>query len=334
MTQARRPDGSGGPLSEDERIDDIQFYIAPDAELLIDDIVLYDAAPKDAKESFPRRVIFTGWFDTGQQGKEWPGDFEIVKHELPLTWKAAKSVVNLKTGEPWIRVHLRGQRPLSPSNRLRFRYRLNGATELRVVLAKVSPSYTWNAMAKNLEVGRWAEATVDFDGGKGALADEIRFLAAKGAELLVDNLLLYEPGVATPKTDAAYWIEPMKKVHARFTGAKGTFAHFGDSITVSMAFWAPLAGDPKDMSPEMAEAHRLVKRYLKPECWSRWKGPEFGNNGSMTVRWARENVNKWLAKLNPEVVLVMFGSNDVGQMDVVEYELKTREVVQRCLAVH
>src|SRR6185295_13260695 len=44
MTQARRPDGSGGPLAGDERIDDIQFYIAPDAELLIDDIVLYDAA--------------------------------------------------------------------------------------------------------------------------------------------------------------------------------------------------------------------------------------------------------------------------------------------------
>src|SRR5207253_1641391 len=47
MTQARRPDGSGGPLSEDERIDDIQFYADPSAELLIDDIVLYDAAAKE-----------------------------------------------------------------------------------------------------------------------------------------------------------------------------------------------------------------------------------------------------------------------------------------------
>ena len=27
----------------------------------------------------------------------------------------------------------------------------------------------------------------------------------------------------------------------------------------------------------------------------------------------------------------MFGSNDVGQMDVLEYETKTREVVERCL---
>ena len=29
MTAVRRPDGSGGPLSEDERIDDVQFYVDP-----------------------------------------------------------------------------------------------------------------------------------------------------------------------------------------------------------------------------------------------------------------------------------------------------------------
>jgi len=124
----------------------------------------------------------------------------------------------------------------------------------------------------------------------------------------------------------------MKKVHARFTGTNGTFAHFGDSITVTMAFWSPLAGNPKKMSPEMKRAHRLVKSYQKPECWSRWKGPEFGNTGSMTIRWARDNVDTWIEKLNPEVVLIMFGSNDVGQMDAAEYEAKTREVVARCLS--
>jgi lysophospholipase L1-like esterase len=132
-----------------------------------------------------------------------------------------------------------------------------------------------------------------------------------------------------PSTD---WVEPMKKVHARFTGARGTFAHFGDSITVTMAFWAPLAGNPKNMSPEMERSLQLIKGYQKAECWSRWKGPEFGNNGSMTIRWAHTNVEKWLEKLNPEVVLVMFGSNDVGQMNATEYEIKTREVVARCLS--
>src|SRR5437868_2469473 len=116
------------------------------------------------------------------------------------------------------------------------------------------------------------------------------------------------------------WIEPMKKVHARFSGTKGTFAHFGDSITVTMAFWFPLALKTTNMNPEMTRALNLVKTYQKPDCWNRWKGPDFGNNGSMTIRWARDNVEKWIKKLNPEVVLVMFGSNDVGQMEVAEYE--------------
>src|SRR5690348_9195962 len=73
--------------------------------------------------------------------------------------------------------------------------------------------------------------------------------------------------------DINHWIEPMKRVHARFTGTKGTFAQFGDSITFTMAFWSPLAGEPKQMSADTLRAHRLVKRYMKPECWSQWKGP-------------------------------------------------------------
>ena len=123
----------------------------------------------------------------------------------------------------------------------------------------------------------------------------------------------------------------MKSVHARFRGARGTFAHFGDSITVTMAFWTPLEGRLRNPSPRMEQAQARVKAYLSPDCWRLWKGPAFGNNGSMTIRWARENVDAWLARLNPEVVLVMFGSNDVGQMDVAEYESTTREVVTRCL---
>lgn len=156
-------------------------------------------------------------------------------------------------------------------------------------------------------------------------------LGALGTAWAAEGPRDVSPVVEVP-SESSYWVEPMKKVHARFTGAKGTFAQFGDSITVTMAFWAPLAGNPKNMSPEMARAHQLVRGYQKAECWSRWKGPEFGNNGSMTLRWAHQNVEKWLAKLNPEVVLIMFGSNDVGQMDVTEYETRTRDVVARCLS--
>lgn len=51
----------------------------------------------------------------------------------------------------------------------------------------------------------------------------------------------------------------------------------------------------------------------------------------MTIRWAHANVGAWLKKLNPEVAVVLFGSNDVGPMDAAEYETKTRAVVRRCL---
>jgi hypothetical protein len=152
----------------------------------------------------------------------------------------------------------------------------------------------------------------------------IAFLAVAGAKPA--TLAAAEPANAPEP-----WVEAMKKVRAKFTGTPGTFAQFGDSITVTMAFWAPLEGTPKNMSPETATALDSVRSHMKPECWRRWKGPEFGSDGGMTVRWALDNIDKWLTKLNPEAALIMFGSNDVGQMEVAEYETKLRQVVERCL---
>src|SRR5438128_498709 len=43
-----------------------------------------------------------------------------------------------------------------------------------------------------------------------------------------------------PSAEGADWRGHIRKVHAKFTGRKGTFAQFGDSITVTMAFWTPL----------------------------------------------------------------------------------------------
>jgi lysophospholipase L1-like esterase len=147
--------------------------------------------------------------------------------------------------------------------------------------------------------------------------------------------LLHAPAGAKPVAagagDPPAWVEPMKKVRARFTGTPGTFAQFGDSITVSLAFWAPLQGEPKGMPDEMARAHRLVKAYMKPDCWAKWRGPAYGSNGSMTVRWAHANVDKWLQAHNPEVAVILFGTNDLGQLGLKEFEEKTADVVERCL---
>ncbi len=205
MTEMRRPDGSGGPLSEDERIDDIQFYVDPRAEVLIDDVVLYDAAPADETRPFPKRLVFTGWFDTGQQGREWPGDFEIVPHEKPRTWDAAKSVVNADTGQPWLRVYFRGRRPIGELTRARFQYRLSTAGKLRVVLADTKTGWSSEAVVEKPAVAKWAEAVLDFDTtsqkpeDQSRFADEIRFYPSADAELLIDDLLVYEPTpAATP----------------------------------------------------------------------------------------------------------------------------------------
>lgn len=199
MTKARRPDGSGGPLSRDERIDDIQFYITPEAELLIDDIVLYDAAPKSEMKPFPRRVIFTGWFDTGKQGKEWPGDFEIVLHKKPFTWDAVRSVINPKTQTPWIRVHLRGPRFLSETTHVRFRYKLEEGKSLRVELVNTQTNQTFAAKAPSPITSKWTETTLKYSVPRGSMANEIRFLTDQGADLLIDDVLIFEPGLLNEK---------------------------------------------------------------------------------------------------------------------------------------
>jgi hypothetical protein len=194
MTAARRPDGTGGPLAEDERIDDIQFYVPPSADLLIDDVVLYEEAAEGEQRPFPRRIVFTGWFDTGEQGREWPGDFEIVPHQKPFTWDAAKSVIDKTTGDSWIRVHLRGMRPLSWNTGVRFRYHVTGSDRLGVALVN-SDTGRKHAADVRVKPGAWGEATVALPVAEdAAFADELHFLAGKDALLLVDDVLVYEPG--------------------------------------------------------------------------------------------------------------------------------------------
>ena len=127
------------------------------------------------------------------------------------------------------------------------------------------------------------------------------------------------------------WADAMRKVHATFTGEKGTFACFGDSITVTMAFWAPLKHERKNLSSEGEAAFQRVSGHMKDDCWQKWKGPEWGNNGRMTIAWARDNVGTWLKKMNPEVALIMFGTNDLTAVKLEEYEDKTRAVVRACL---
>jgi inosine-uridine nucleoside N-ribohydrolase len=199
MRKARKPDGKGGPLAEDERIDDIQFYVDPRAELLIDDIVLYDAALPDEKRPFPKRFLFTGLFDTGKQGKEWPGSFTIAPKQ-GYFWNAARSVAHPTLNVPWIQLDLRGERPIGDATHLFFRYKLEDADTLKVSLASPKLKTPVTTMLKDLKQGEWAEATIDWDAvAPGSLRNgdsvrEIQFVLPAGAQLLIDDVLLYEPG--------------------------------------------------------------------------------------------------------------------------------------------
>jgi len=193
MTQMRRPDGSGGLLAADERIDDIQFYIDPRAELLIDDIVLYDTAAKDEKRPFPKRIIFTAWFDTGKQGKEWPGEFEIVTHEKPRTWKAAKSVKG-PDDEQIIRIGMRGARKLDANTQLTFQYKLTGAGAINVELRAGGKPILGTQSLLLLNRDMWGRGGGAFKLTGKENADEIVFRAPKGSELLVDDVLLFTRG--------------------------------------------------------------------------------------------------------------------------------------------
>ncbi len=122
----------------------------------------------------------------------------------------------------------------------------------------------------------------------------------------------------------------MKRVHAKFRGQAGTFAQFGDSITVSRAFWFTMRHNRKNASPEMEKAFQTVNEYMLEDCWDR-KGPEYGNQGRMTIRWTHQNVDTWLKKLDPEVTVIMFGTNDLNGLELEEYTTKTRQVVRKCL---
>ena len=196
MTQLTRNDGSAGRLSEDERIDDIQFYVDPGTQVSINDIVLFDAAAADEKEPFPARIIFTAGFDTGEQGKEWPGDYLIVAQEKPRRWKMAASVMNEVTKTPWLRIALRGLRPLPEKVRLRFKYKYSSKADKHVdviLVDKLNPKWR-RAQLKNLVTGEWSQISIDLDGKEPGSADQLEIYLPAGAEMFIDDLLLYEPG--------------------------------------------------------------------------------------------------------------------------------------------
>ncbi|HET6428566.1 MAG TPA: DNRLRE domain-containing protein [Phycisphaerae bacterium] len=134
-----------------------------------------------------------------------------------------------------------------------------------------------------------------------------------------------------------YWVEPMKRVHARFAGTAGALGQYGDSITITMAFMAPHSYGktciPATCPPEVAEKLKVLDAHAKRDLWNKWKDPEYGNNGSMTIAWAFANVDSWQKVCKPEVAVILFGTNDVSYGPVPpDHTEMLAAVVDRCLA--
>lgn len=127
------------------------------------------------------------------------------------------------------------------------------------------------------------------------------------------------------------WVAPMRKVHARFRGISGSCAHFGDSLTETLAYWSPLPHGRKGASPELQHAYEVASARLALECWRDWKGPRFGSRSGAGIGWARANVDEWLKTLNPEVAVILFGTNDLGQADTTAYAENLLYVLQQCI---
>jgi hypothetical protein len=131
--------------------------------------------------------------------------------------------------------------------------------------------------------------------------------------------------------DEPPWVRAMRDVHARGGGERGVLLHMGDSITYSMAYFAPLqyAAEAK-MSPATRRALETVDRHMKKDCY-RWKGEDKGNYSGQTASWGLANADGWIAALKPEAAVIMFGTNDIRRGSVEAHEKDLRLLVQKCL---
>jgi hypothetical protein len=153
-------------------------------------MILYDAAGEKENRPFPKRIIFTAWFDSGKQGKEWPGTFDIVEHAKPRQWKFAQSVKG-EDGKSVLKLSMRGVRELEQATELTLLLRSSAATPIGVAFAldgKVSPNPLAIQVNKQDE---WQTVQLKFTLPGGARADEIRFTAPEGTAFAIDDLLLY-----------------------------------------------------------------------------------------------------------------------------------------------
>jgi lysophospholipase L1-like esterase len=153
---------------------------------------------------------------------------------------------------------------------------------------------------------------------------------------LLLTILLVHPCQA--QTEQPSWVAPMRKVHADFKGKPGYVAQLGDSITHSMAFWTPIDWDEPQQylaTDDPLPAKPEGRRWRDAIEGERNKGPEHGNYSGWTVKQLLSSVDGVLQRQQPELALIMIGTNDIAGGEVPEsYRDDLEQVVDKCLAAH
>lgn len=225
---AARNDGSAEAFKEGERMDDLKIFVGKKGqegcELLIDDVIFFAEDPNLPAETepFPNRVLFVAGFDTGISGnavkdgkyKYFPGDLEAVSKNLPegAYWGAARAVPQKKGKGRMITLQIEPPKPVGAHTKLRFRFYLTGASQLRTQIFDATDQDNRHVDLSNLEQKKWKFIYVDFtrdgkrnDGSNtpfaaGHKVDDLFFFVepdgAEPVELLIDEVVLFDAGEA------------------------------------------------------------------------------------------------------------------------------------------
>jgi hypothetical protein len=115
-----------------------------------------------------------------------------------------------------------------------------------------------------------------------------------------------------PLLKDATWVSPMRAVRRKFTGQPGTVGLYGDSITFGSQFFGPMftggyLADPKTL----ADLDRF--REIVPPYVADWKSEAHGNMSGWRLAAALPGLSQVLENDNPEVAIVMFGTNDMNR---------------------
>lgn len=185
---------------------------------------------------------------------------------------------------------------------------------------------------------RFDEAAVDIDGNRRPARPMPGAHQLQQTEGALQNCIL--PASMTTQAsdseeDQPAWVEPMRRVHARFEGQEGYVAQFGDSITYSMAFWSPMGWTYPDKflaGEDGLPKKPAGKRWRDILLGTRDKGPQFANYSGWRVGQLLKAMDDVLKRERPEVALIMIGTNDIsGNRVPSNYGRQLAEVVDKCI---